>query len=435
MDTTQIVTQIVQCAMQELQTLVQDLIEDQPDLYQAETRLFEGLMSVGRTVLTQWLKAQATPTKTVLCSDCGAALSCHRRPTRTLLTMFGEVACQRGYYYCRPCQRSERPVDEALGLDGCGVTKALREVCAWVGAHEPFAEAAKTVRKLLKLEVSPSTLYRQARKAGEMVCAKEELERRLVEGKRQALESVAHAPERLYLGMDGVMVHVDGGWHEVKVGVTFEGEAVWDEAGEQETDAVVNKQVLARYEGAETFVERYRQAVVKAGGQRAAELVCVSDAAGWIQAPLKSYFPQMEGIVDWYHATEHLSAAANLLYGEGSGAGAVWRGAQEGRLWKGQVGRVVAQMKARAGMGEEARAGLERERGYFERHREQMDYPRYRAQGMHIGSGVLESAGKEYVTQRAKGSGMRWKGGLNPVLALRCHVLNETWERGVIPFL
>ena len=435
MDTTQIVTQILQCAMQELQTLVQDLVENPSDLYQAETRVFEGLMSVGRTVLTQWLQAQATPTKTVVCSGCGHALSCHRRPSRTLLTTLGEVQCQRGYYYCRACQQSERPVDEALGLDGCSVTKGLREVCAWVGAHEPFAEAAKTVAKLLKLKVNPTTLYRHARRAGQTVCAKEELERRRVEERRQPVESASHAPERLYVGMDGVMAHVDGGWHEVKVGVTFEGAAVWDEAGERETDEVENKQVMARYEGAEQFVGRYRMAVVKAGGQRAQELVCVSDAAGWIQEPLRSYFPQMEGIVDWYHATEHLSGAAKLLYGEGSVEGEKWREAQKERLWKGQVGRVIARMKPTPGMDAEGVAGLERERGYFERHRGQMDYPRYRAQGMHIGSGVLESAGKEYVSQRVKGSGMRWKGGLNPVLALRCHMLNETWEQGVIPFL
>jgi hypothetical protein len=96
-DTTQIVTQILQCAMQELQTLVEDLVENEPDLQQGETRLLEGLMGVGRTVLTQWLQAQATPTKTVVCSGCGQALSCHRRPSRPLLTTLGEVRCQRGY--------------------------------------------------------------------------------------------------------------------------------------------------------------------------------------------------------------------------------------------------------------------------------------------------------------------------------------------------
>ena len=52
-----------------------------------------------------------------------------------------------------------------------------------------------------------------------------------------------------------------------------------------------------------------------------------------------------------------------------------------------------------------------------------------------MGSGVLESACKETVSQRVKGTGRRWKGGLNPVLALRCHVLNDTWEQGVMPFL
>lgn len=91
--------------------------------------------------------------------------------------------------------------------------------------------------------------------------------------------------------------------------------------------------------------------------------------------------------------------AGELRYGERSAAGEKWREGQKERVWKGQVKRVMEGMKPTEEMSEEERAGLERERGYF-------------------GRGVLESACREYVSQRVKGSGMQWKGGLNPVLAL-----------------
>ena len=37
-----------------------------------------------------------------------------------------------------------------------------------------------------------------------------------------------------------------------------------------------------------------------------------------------------------------------------------------------------------------------------------MDYPRYRARGRPIGSGIMESACKAVPKQRENGSGMRW---------------------------
>ena len=46
--------------------------------------------------------------------------------------------------------------------------------------------------------------------------------------------------------------------------------------------------------------------------------------------------------------------------------------------------------------------------GYFEDNRERMNYPEYRAQGLPIGSGVVESACKHVVANRCKRTGMRW---------------------------
>ena len=50
-----------------------------------------------------------------------------------------------------------------------------------------------------------------------------------------------------------------------------------------------------------------------------------------------------------------------------------------------------------------------------------MRYPEFRAQGLCVGSGVVEAGCKSIVGSRLKRSGMRWSvAGANAMLALRC---------------
>ncbi len=66
---------------------------------------------------------------------------------------------------------------------------------------------------------------------------------------------------------------------------------------------------------------------------------------------------------------------------------------------------------------------------YIERNRDRMRYPDFRAQGLQIGSGVVEGGCKNVVGGRLKQSGMRWtKDGADAILALRCCVLSGRYE-------
>ena len=63
--------------------------------------------------------------------------------------------------------------------------------------------------------------------------------------------------------------------------------------------------------------------------------------------------------------------------------------------------------------------------GYFTTNAERMRYPAFRAQGMHVGSGIAEAACKTVVTARLKRTGMRWTPqGLDTILPLRTARLN-----------
>ena len=72
--------------------------------------------------------------------------------------------------------------------------------------------------------------------------------------------------------------------------------------------------------------------------------------------------------------------------------------------------------------------------GYFETNRERMRYDEFRAEGLCVGSGVVEAGCKTVVGARCKRSGMHWTvDGANAILALRCSVLSgryeDYWER------
>src|SRR5260370_13928106 len=58
-----------------------------------------------------------------------------------------------------------------------------------------------------------------------------------------------------------------------------------------------------------------------------------------------------------------------------------------------------------------------------------MQYPQFQSSGWPIGSGMVESANKNVVEARLKGTGMHWeRSHVNPMLALRTAVCNDRWR-------
>jgi hypothetical protein len=67
--------------------------------------------------------------------------------------------------------------------------------------------------------------------------------------------------------------------------------------------------------------------------------------------------------------------------------------------------------------------------GYLAPRRGQVRYAAFRAQGLPIGSGIVESANKTVVETRMKGAGRRWaEDHVNPLLALRGALGSGRWE-------
>jgi hypothetical protein len=101
---------------------------------------------------------------------------------------------------------------------------------------------------------------------------------------------------------------------------------------------------------------------------------------------------------------------ANALHGIGSLAAERWAGAQVQALHDegpGPVQRALAEAAKASGVPAEAAELLRRERGYFRTNAHRMDYPRFRALGLPIGSGAVEGAAAHLVQQRLRRPGSR----------------------------
>ena len=65
----------------------------------------------------------------------------------------------------------------------------------------------------------------------------------------------------------------------------------------------------------------------------------------------------------------------------------------------------------------------------MQRNRDRMRYAEFRAAGLCVGSGVVESGCKSIVGSRLKQSGMKWTvNGANAILSLRCCIKSRRYE-------
>ena len=234
------------------------------------------------------------------------------------------------------------------------------------------------------------------------------------------------------IGLDGTCVLLcDDGWREAMTGTL----SLYDEEGGR---------LHTIYRGA---TPEYGKARFNAGLERdiarvkaaypEARYVGIADGA---QSNWRFLAPHVgERILDFYHVTEYVARAAMAAEPKDPKARREWQAARCHALKheSGAAARLLAELEALPTHGlaapvlEDLRATLT----YLRNHLGQMDYPRYRAANLPIGSGVTEAACKTLVKQRLCASGMRWKeAGVAVVLSLRALVLTpgrwaQFWER------
>ncbi|MBU0637776.1 MAG: hypothetical protein KKB50_02850 [Planctomycetes bacterium] len=305
-------------------------------------------------------------------------------------------------------------------------------------ALQSFDQAALALNEDWGIHLDGKQVQRWAEKLGAVVVAARDTQVRALErGHRPS--GPAEAPRILVVGMDGGRVQTreksgENGsrWHEDKVGVltTYQ---PGDGTKEHPPKPLVTTHV-ATMGATEAFGKLLRVEAERRGLRQAETVLVLGDGGNWIDPLSKREQLHDQRIVDYYHAAEHLYDAARAALGRESPETEALAEQLKDALWNGRMDEVIATLQQHAerlgppqkGDGPEyPRRVLANNVGYFQAHRQHMDYPAYRKKGWPIGSGVTESGVKQF-NKRVKGTEQFWSlPGVETVLALRALWLSQ----------
>jgi hypothetical protein len=411
------------------------------DLEAVEMAIRSTMHQAGAAALTHLLQFDPPgPEQRQLPCSCGHTARYLELRSKAVLTAIGKAQCLRPYYLCERCHCGQFPVDVELDVENTELSPGVRRMLAAVGQGAPFEHGREQMELLAGLSVTTKAVERTTEAIGEDIEVRQQRELQ----KAMQLELPIPIGPRipiLYVEMDGTGIPVvrkesegragkqDGQpahTREAKLGCVFSQSTV-DEEGYPIRDEASTSYVGA-IESCEEFGRRLYAEAWQRGWARAEKKVVLGDGAEWIWNQADLHFPDATQIVDLYHAREHLWSLAAKLYPNDSPIQNRWVMIEKNKLDDGKIEELVVALRSletsHPGLAEDIRVAA----NYFEGNKERMRYPKFRKQGLFVGSGVIE-AGCKSVLGRLKQSGMFWTvRGANAIIALRCCQLSGKFE-------
>jgi len=332
------------------------------------------------------------------------------------------------------------PLDRQLNVKERNWSESIIREAAWLsGKAGSYEEAEEILTRIGKIEMDDSTIWRHVKKCGELLREAEEKRK----AKAMALPQVGERPrqpspgaDRMGVGIDGAMVNIrEEGWKEFKVGAVYAIEERPNRdpiTGEWAMVAcAVNNSYVAHLGDAQTFGPLIWREAQSRGWEDARETQTIGDGASWIWNLADVYFPLSLRTLDWDHGSEYLHTAARLLFPASTSTSATtrWFNHAETMLFQGQAEAIADAISDKIA----AQPALDNDDlsaavTYFHNNHKRMQYMEFREDGFPIGSGMVESAAKQFKA-RFTGPGMRWSRlGLQRLIPIRAAVLSHSFD-------
>lgn len=224
-----------------------------------------------------------------------------------------------------------------------------------------------------------------------------------------------------------------GPWKEPKLLTLY----CVDEAGKRLTNVEVPITNDGTFAGVEAFMEIVEMHLVRLGIIHAEQVLLIADGAEWIWNRFPALFEKLGlsadkvlELIDFYHASEHLSDFAKAAFSNAKDLKA-WVKRATSQLKQGQIKSLITQMETLA---QQVKSKKKRESAlkclnYFTKQVPRFAYRRARLLNLPIGSGAIESLMRQVVNLRIKSTGKFW---LQPhaevILLCRCQWAAGSWE-------
>jgi hypothetical protein len=381
------------------------------------------------------------------CSECGQKVESKGLEPREMLTLIGWVKWWRRRGGCpNGCEIGQVvPLDEALGVQPYQRTSLeVKWLASAVAVFVSFETAAVLLGLLTGVKVCPKSIWLWVQEAGQRAMGQLQIQLKTLESDSLPPQEPRAAEIEalpLLLGADGVMVpfRPEGGkpkgktvWREVKVGILARLSERVNQAGQRVT-RLKQRRLVAVLGDIDALKPRLWLEALRQGLLHSPKVVWLADGGRGLWRLFDERLAQHAiGILDFYHAAQNLWKGAKSWLDGRTQQAHDWFTSARRRLRRGQTNEVLADLQAALeleGLPDAARDTLTNLYHYLDKHRDHMDYAKFKELGLPIGSGMVESACKWLIQQRFKGVGMRWsEDGFNHLLHLRLAWVNGRFD-------
>jgi len=414
--------------------------DDHPDLDAIETALRASMLEIGTTTLESLLDiiARKHTAEPATCALGHRPQHAGCRP-KTIMTILCRVVLHRDWYHDPVCGCGHAPIDRLLGIDGTKFSPGLRNMTAYVGAVDCFREGSKHLRHLAGIPVPAKSIERVSQRVGPRI---EAYRRAHTPDSDVRSGSAIAGIETMYVMMDAPGIPVlrsqthgrkgkgaDGQakTRDMKLGCVFRQIRLDAEGYPVRDDATTT--YVGTCEPAASFGVRLEHEARVCGLTHVRRVCVIGDGAAWIWNLADEHFPTATRIIDLYHAREHYLDVAKLVFTAESRAHTEWTSARKRELDAGNVTAVVNALGRLTSRSKKARKARDTAMQYFWKNADRMRYAEYRANGLFVGSGVVEAGCKSVVGKRLKQSGVHWTvRAAENILSLRCGMLGQWWD-------
>lgn len=365
------------------------------------------------------------------CPECEQEIYWKRYEPRNYVSSLGEMKLERAYYYHAACHCGWVPLDERLRIGASELSPWVQEMVSYLGAFMPFEQAQTYLSKYNGVHISHDTVNNTTVAIGENLSEKQDT------AVHDAWEDyilpdceVDTPPQRLYVSADGI-IHLlpDGQGKEIKVSAVYETEERQNKKGETNIHAIDIEYVV--HSDPEELARATYLIARKRGVEEAQQIVVLGDGAGWIWNRIAFMFSpeKTTKIVDFYHASEYIWDAGNIVFGKETIKAKGWGDTYCHQLKHDGPSHVLAALQTLSPKADTMPLLVEKAITYFTNQSPRMDYPTYIEQGFQIGSGSAESAVNQVVGTRMNQAGMRWNAKRAKAVAhVRAAILSDRWD-------
>lgn len=315
-----------------------------------------------------------------------------------------------------------RPFSARAGMQSRGYSLPLQRAISDFGADEAFAQVPDKLREHYGIEVSASAA------------------RAITEGHGAAMAEEQRAALMTELGpepgWEWVLAEADGCMLPLMTPAATgadkrKGKKLnWAEARlclARPLGTVTARYAATLLGDVETVGELWLDCAARAGAGAQTRLHCVGDGASWIANQVADQFgTQAEYLLDFYHVSEYLSAAAPHCASDAR----AWRQAQQTALKENRAADVLTALAPHREPATvpDAEAPVRVCERYLNNHLSYLDYAGALARELPIGSGEIESGHRHVIQARLKRPGAWWRAeNAEKMLALRTQRANQEW--------